>query len=87
MTSGTRKAALPRCPISDGPSDLDLIFAMAYARIGTICGNLGEGRLAADALRKAFERQSRVSEWERFYISSHYYAFATRELEKENPNI
>jgi len=63
--------------------DLDPNFAMAYARIGTICGNLGEGRLAADALRKAFERQSRVSEWERFYISSHYYAFATRELEKE----
>jgi serine/threonine protein kinase/tetratricopeptide (TPR) repeat protein len=63
--------------------ELDPNFAMAYAHMGTVYGNLGEDKLASDFLKKAFDRRDRVTEWERFYITSHYYAFVTGEIEKE----
>jgi eukaryotic-like serine/threonine-protein kinase len=61
---------------------LDPNFAMAYASMGTSYYNLGEKNLAAENARKAYELRSRVSEWERFYIESHYHQFATGDLEK-----
>ncbi len=61
---------------------LDPNFAMAYASMGTSYYNLGEKNLAADNARKAYELRARVSEWERFYIESHYHQFATGDLEK-----
>jgi serine/threonine protein kinase/tetratricopeptide (TPR) repeat protein len=61
---------------------LDSNFAMAYASRGTSYYNLGEKNLAAEDAKKAYELRSRVSEWERFYIESHYHQFATGDLEK-----
>jgi serine/threonine protein kinase/tetratricopeptide (TPR) repeat protein len=61
---------------------LDSNFAMAYASMGTSFYNLGEKNRAAENARKAYELRSRVSEWERFYIESHYHQFATGDLEK-----
>ena len=46
---------------------------MAYARLGTIYGNLGEADLAEDYRKKAFDLKDRTSERERLYITSHYY--------------
>jgi len=63
--------------------ELDPNFAFAWAQLGTVYGNLGEKRLARDALQKAFERSNRVTEREKFYIISHYHAFVTGDLEKE----
>jgi tetratricopeptide (TPR) repeat protein len=63
--------------------ELDPNFAMAYAHMGTVYGNLGETKLATEALKKAFDRRDRVTEWEKFYITSHYYALVTGDLEKE----
>ena len=53
--------------------ELDPNFAMAYARLGTIYGNLGEADLAEDYRKKAFDLKDRTSERERLYITSHYY--------------
>jgi serine/threonine protein kinase/tetratricopeptide (TPR) repeat protein len=53
--------------------ELDPNFAMAYARLGTIYGNLGEADLAEDYRKKAFELKDRTSERERLYITAHYY--------------
>jgi eukaryotic-like serine/threonine-protein kinase len=50
---------------------LDPNFAMAYAALGT-----------AESSRKAYDLRDRVSERERFYISSHYEADVTGDLEK-----
>ena len=61
---------------------LDPNFAMAYASMGTSYYNLGEKNLAAENAKKAYELRARVSEWERFYIESHYHQFATGDLEK-----
>ena len=62
---------------------LDPNFALAYARLGTIYGNMGETERSEAALREAWDRRDRVTEWERFYIDSHYYGFVTGEIEKE----
>jgi len=62
---------------------LDPNFAMAYAFMGTIYGNMGENQKASESLKRSFELRDRVSEWEKFYISSHYYAFVTGEIDKE----
>jgi hypothetical protein len=43
---------------------------------------MGEKILSAEVTRKAYELRSRVSEWERFYIESHYHHFVTGDLEK-----
>jgi len=61
---------------------LDPNFSMAYASLGTSYNNLGETRLAAENVRKAYELRERVSEREKFYIESHYHDYVTRDLEK-----
>ncbi|MDE3136193.1 MAG: protein kinase [Acidobacteriota bacterium] len=61
---------------------LDPNFAMAYAVRGTAYNNLGESGLAAESLKKAYDLRDRVSEREKFYISSHYGQFVTGDLEK-----
>jgi eukaryotic-like serine/threonine-protein kinase len=60
---------------------LDLNFAMAYARLGTNYGNLGETARATENISKAYELRERVSEREKFYIVSHYEQFVTGNLE------
>jgi tetratricopeptide (TPR) repeat protein len=54
---------------------------MAYARLGTIYGNLGQTTRSAENARKAYELRERVSEPEKFYIVSHYEHYATGNLE------
>jgi len=69
-------------PLLERSIEIDPNFAMAYAALGTTQHNLGEKLLAAENTRKAFELRSHVSEWERFYIESHYHHFVTGDLEK-----
>ncbi len=61
---------------------LDPNFAMAYAVLGTSYFNLGEIGVAAESLKKAYDLRNRVSEREKFYISSHYEAYVTGDLLK-----
>jgi serine/threonine protein kinase/predicted Zn-dependent protease len=69
-------------PLFERSIQLDPNFAMAYATLGTTYHNLGEKTLAAENTRKSYELRSRVSEWEKFYIESHYHHFVTGDLEK-----
>jgi serine/threonine protein kinase/tetratricopeptide (TPR) repeat protein len=64
-------------------TEIDPNFALAWARLGTIYGNIGETQRADDTLRNAYDRRDRVTEWERYYIVSHYYGFVTGEIDKE----
>jgi len=83
-----RKALLGKADYNDAVQffthaiSLDPNFAMAYASLGTAYQNRGEKSLAAENTRKAYELRGRVSDWERFYIESHYYHFVTGDLEK-----
>lgn len=64
--------------------ELDSNFALVYADLGLVYGNLGETRLSNEYLRRAYELRDRVSEAERYRITAFYYGFTTGELEKEN---
>ena len=68
-------------PLLQRAISLDPNFAMAYARLGTNYGNLGENVRAAESMRKAYELRGRVSEREKFYITSHYEFNVTGDLE------
>ncbi len=70
-------------PYFQKATELDPNFAMAYARLGTILGNMGETRRSDIALTRAYELRDRISEWERFYVVSHYYGLVTGQLDKE----
>ncbi len=62
--------------------ELDPNFALAYARLGTIHRNLGESARAVEYYGKAFALRDRVSEREKFYITSWHYGSVTREIHK-----
>jgi eukaryotic-like serine/threonine-protein kinase len=68
-------------PLFQRAVSLDPNFAMAYARLGTNYGNMGESARSAENARKAYELRERVSERERFYIASHYEHYAAGDLE------
>lgn len=70
-------------PFYERATQIDPNFALAWARLGTIYGNMGETQRADEALRNAYDRRDRVTEWERYYIVSHYYGFVTGEVDKE----
>jgi serine/threonine protein kinase/Flp pilus assembly protein TadD len=76
--SGDELAALP---LYQRATELDPNFAMAYARLGAVYGNLGQTELSEQNRQKAFELRDRASEHEKLYIMSHYYA-DSNQLEK-----
>ena len=49
--------------------DLDPNFAMAYALLGRVYGDIGESALSATNTSKAYELRQRASDEERFFIS------------------
>lgn len=61
---------------------LDPNFAMAYASLGTVYSNSGSITKSHESIKKAYELRDRVSDRERFYITSHYEEFYTGNLEK-----
>ncbi len=68
-------------PLFKRAISLDPNFAMAYAVLGNSYMNLGEGAMAAEYLKEAYDLRERVSEWEKFYISSHYDMLVTGDLQ------
>ena len=62
--------------------ELDPNFAVAYASLGLTYTNLGQASLGAENIKKAYELRDRVSEKERYRISSMYYQLVTGELEQ-----
>jgi len=62
--------------------ELDPKFAMGYAVIGEVYGNLGEAGLAMEYLKKGYELREHVSEREKFIIETAYHIGATGNMEK-----
>ncbi len=69
-------------PLFKHAIELDPNFAMAYGTLATAYGNLGQSGLAIEYTAKAFALRDRVSEPEKFYLTSHYYDFVTGEVDK-----
>jgi len=78
-TTGNSTAALA---LYEHAVELDPNFALAYGRQGVLYSNYGEPERAREKFRKAFALINRVSERERLYITSNYYANGTHESEK-----
>ena len=62
--------------------ELDPNFAMAYATLGVVYGNLTQNKQQRYNLSKAFDLKDRASEREKLYISAHYYSEVTGEVDK-----
>jgi eukaryotic-like serine/threonine-protein kinase len=71
-------------PFVKRAAELDPNFAMSFARLGIIYGNLGETSLAVDSLKKAYELRERVSRREKYSIAADYFSVVTGEIEKAN---
>jgi eukaryotic-like serine/threonine-protein kinase len=62
--------------------ELDPEFALAHARLGTVLSNRDAVDASIQHQRRAYEMRDRVSEYERLYITSHYYGNVTDEVSK-----
>jgi serine/threonine protein kinase/tetratricopeptide (TPR) repeat protein len=62
--------------------ELDPNFAMAYGRLGEVYGILDERTKSVEYLTKAFQLRDRVTEPEKYNISSQYYIVVSGEIKK-----
>jgi DNA-binding winged helix-turn-helix (wHTH) protein/tetratricopeptide (TPR) repeat protein len=80
LLAGDRDAAISSYKLA---TDIDQDFALAFARLGMVYYNNGQIDLGARSFRRAFElRDSHASDRERLYIVSHYYEFATGQIQQ-----
>jgi serine/threonine protein kinase/Flp pilus assembly protein TadD len=63
--------------------ELDPNFALAHLKLGRLYNELGQTEDAQESVRRAFQLRDRVSEREKFYISTLYYDIVTGEMDKE----
>jgi tetratricopeptide (TPR) repeat protein len=86
FTSGrdrnSRGAYSDAIPFLKRAIELDPNFASAYSVLATVYSNLRQTELASQYAREAFARRDRVSEIEKFSISTRYYASVTGEVDK-----
>jgi len=82
ITTFRTKGNAEAIPFYKRAIELDPKFAVAYASLGVACNNLGQASLAAENIRKAYDLRDRVSEKEKYRISSMYYQLVTGELEQ-----
>jgi serine/threonine protein kinase/tetratricopeptide (TPR) repeat protein len=81
-----REGDLPGLPFFKRAAELDPNFAMAFARMGAVYGNIGEFRLAEESMQKAYDLRERTSEREKFYIIGHYLQSVTGDVQKAIEN-
>jgi eukaryotic-like serine/threonine-protein kinase len=86
-TLGTRQRAVGNepgaIPFFKKAIELDPSFALAYARLGTVYGNLGESALAREHIRRAYELKDHATEREKLYIADRYHAVVEGDLVKD----
>src|ERR1700682_3233575 len=82
MEQRAKGAEAQSAPFFKRAIELDPNFGLADATLGTVYSNLGERQLSIAYTKRAFELRDRVSEFEKLYISSHYYWLVTGELDK-----
>ena len=82
VTTFRAKGNAEAIPFYKRAIELDPNFAVAYASLGVVYRNLGQASLAAENLKKAYDLRDRVSEREKYRITSTYYQDATGEIEQ-----
>jgi eukaryotic-like serine/threonine-protein kinase len=69
-------------PFFNQAIELDPNFALAYAMLGRVYGDIGESGMAADYSRKAYELRDRTTEAEKYLITAHFHIAVTGDMEK-----
>jgi len=82
ITTGRTKGNAEAIPFMKRAIELDPNFAIAYAGLAVLYGNLGQASLSADYAKKAYDLRDRVSEREKYRISALYFQNVTSEVEK-----
>ena len=82
ITTQRTKGDAASIPFMKRALELDPNFAVAYVGLGVAYGNLGQASLSAENIKKAYALRDRVSEHEKYRISSLYYSNVTGELEQ-----
>jgi len=80
VNSSTGSAAA--VPFFKRAIEIDPKFAMAYALLGRMYGDIGETTLSAESTTKAYQLRDRTSDDERFFISASYDMQVTGSLDK-----
>ena len=62
--------------------EIDPKFAMAYAALGRMYGDIGESILSAENTSRAYQLRDRVSDYEKFFISASYDLQVTGNVDK-----
>jgi eukaryotic-like serine/threonine-protein kinase len=62
--------------------ELDPNFALAYAYLGRLSGDVGESAAATDYTRKAYELREATSEPEKYFITTSFHMVVTGDMEK-----
>ncbi len=78
----TASGSAAAVPLYQRAVEIDPQFAMAYAMLGRLYGDLAESRLSAESTTKAWQLRSRASNRERFFIDASYDMQVTGDLEK-----
>jgi DNA-binding winged helix-turn-helix (wHTH) protein/tetratricopeptide (TPR) repeat protein len=79
LTASGGAAAIP---LYQRAIQIDPQFAMAYAMLGRLYGDIAESGLSAENTAKAWQLRSRASDRERFFIDASYEMQVTGDLEK-----
>ena len=74
--------AIAALPLFKRAVEIDPEFAMAHSFLGRMYANLDESDLSAESITKAWELRNRVSDRERFGITTRYDALVTGNLEQ-----
>src|SRR5208282_1588200 len=82
ITTFRTKGDAEAIPFYKRALEIDPNFAVAYASLGLVYGNLGQASLAAENIKKAYDLRDGVSEREKYRISALYYDNVTGELEQ-----
>ncbi|HXZ33710.1 MAG TPA: protein kinase [Terriglobales bacterium] len=82
ITTYRSKGDAEAIPFFKHALELDPNMAVAYVSLGLAYNNLGQASLGAENIRKAYELRERVSELEKYRITSQYYQIVTGELEQ-----
>jgi len=72
----------PALPLYQHALEVDPKFAMAYASLGMLYGQLGESDLSAESIMKAYELRDRASDSEKFFLAFSYDFRVTGNLER-----
>jgi eukaryotic-like serine/threonine-protein kinase len=81
VTVQSTRGSASAIPFLKQAIQLDPNFALAYAQLGRMYGDIGESGLAADFTRKAYELRDRTSEPEKYFISTSYHIVVTGNME------